>query len=136
MGTDEDDPLTLTGTGEIRVLGQKPVAGVDSVHLILPGQRDDPLDVEVGPNRLVRVADQIRLFRLEAVKRVSVLVRIDRHRTDAQFVGRAEDTNRDLATIGDEELFDLFHEVEESGESRQVEARWGAGSSTVRSRTI
>ena len=74
LGADEDDPLALTGTGEIRVLGQKTVAGMDGVHLILSGQRDDPLDVEVRPDRLVRLADQIRLVRLEAVKSVSVLV--------------------------------------------------------------
>ena len=111
LGTDEDDPRALTGTGEFRIFGQESVPGVDGVHPIFPGQRDDSLDVEIGPDRLLRFADQIRFIGLEAVKRVSVLVRIDRHRANAQFMGRAEDANRDFATIGDQELLDLFHEV-------------------------
>ncbi len=111
LGTDEDDPRALTGTGEFRIFGQESVPGVDRVHLIFLGQRDDPLDVEVGPDRLLRLADQIRFIGLEAVKRISVLVRVDRDRPNAQLMGRAEDANRDLATIGDEEFPDLFHEV-------------------------
>ena len=111
MGTDEVDPRVLTGTGEVRIFGQEAVPGVDGVHLIFLSQRDDRLDVEIGADRLLRLADQIGFIGLEAVKRVSVLVRIDRHRANAQLMGRAKDANRDLATIGDEELLDLFHEV-------------------------
>ena len=84
---------------------------MDGVHLILAGQRDDLLDVQVRPDRFVRVADQIGFVRLEAVERVPVIMRVHRHRADTQFMARAEDTDRDLATIGDEELLDLIHEV-------------------------
>ena len=39
------------------------------------------------------------------VHRVGVGGRVDRHRLDTHFVARAVDTQRDLAAVGDQELF-------------------------------
>ena len=68
------------------------------------GDGDDAVDIEVRPDRLARLADQVGLVGLEAVQGVAVFVRVDGDRADAQLVGRAEDADGDLAAIGDEQL--------------------------------
>ena len=73
-------------------------------------------DVQVRPNRLARLADQIRLVRLEAVQGIAVFVRVNGDRANAQFVGGTEDANGNFAAVGDEQLGDLGHRF-----------RWGRG---------
>ena len=81
-------PASCAGPGERRVLGEKAVARVDRIDAVLLGERDDAGDVQVRPDRLARLADQIRLVRLEAVQGEAVLVRVDGDGANAQFVGR------------------------------------------------
>ena len=68
------------------------------------GQGDDAVDVEVGADRLARLADAVGLVGLEAVQGEAVLVGVDGDGADAQLVGRAEDADGDLAAVGDQEL--------------------------------
>ena len=63
-----------------------------------------PADVEVRPDRLAGLADAVRLVGLEAVQGEAVFVRVDGDGADAEFVGRAEDADGDLAAVGDEQL--------------------------------
>ncbi len=55
-------------------------------------------------HRVTDVADLVRLVRLETVLRIAVLVRINGHGSDAQFVGGTKGPDRDLPAIGDEHL--------------------------------
>ena len=50
------------------------------------------------------LTDLIRLIGLCAVRRVAVFDRIDRNRAHAQFVGGTERTDRDLASVSDQDF--------------------------------
>ena len=82
---------------------------MDRVDFVLPRDFDNAGNVQVGPNRFARLADQIGLVGFEAVQGVAVFVRIDRDRANAQFVGGAADADGDLATVGDEQFADGGH---------------------------
>ena len=106
---DEGDPGRVAGPGELGVLGEEAVAGMDRVDLLLLRQRDDAGDVEVAADRLARLADRVRLVGLEAVQGEAVFVRVDRDGADAQLVGRPKHPDGDLAPVGDQQLADLGH---------------------------
>ena len=78
---------------------------MDRVDALLLGQRDDAVDVEIGLDRALALADQIGLVGLEAVQREAILLRIDGDGAHAQFVGGAEDADGDFAAIQCEEFF-------------------------------
>ena len=105
----ERDPGRGTGGGEVGVLGEEAVAGMDAIDAVGLGQRHDGVDVEVGADRLARAAHHVGLVRLEAVQREAILVGVDGHRADAQFVGRPEHADGDLAAVGDEQFGDGPH---------------------------
>lgn len=50
-------------------------------------------------HRVTDVADLVRLVRLETVLRIAVLVRINGHGSDAQFVGGTKGPDRDLPRL-------------------------------------
>ncbi len=60
---DKDDARLRAGAGELGVLGQKTVAGMDEVHVLFLGQRDDAGDVEIGADGAFVLADRDRLHR-------------------------------------------------------------------------
>ena len=102
-GADERDIDILADFGEVRVLRQEAVAGVNGVHAEQFGGAHDIRDVQIRLCRRGR-ADAERLVRQADVQRVPVGVRVDRHRADAQFTARPDDPNGDLAPICDEEF--------------------------------
>ena len=108
-GADEHDPRLLTGRGKLRIFGEEAVARMDRVDIMLLGDRHDPLDVEVGPNRLTGPADEIGFIGLETVEGEAVFVGIDGHGPHAEFVGGAKHADRDLAAVGDQQLLDGTH---------------------------
>ena len=67
-------PAAVAGLGQVRVLREEAVAGVDRVGAGLDGDPDDLLRVEVGAHRVPRLADLVGLVRLEAVLALAVLV--------------------------------------------------------------
>ena len=102
--SDEGDAGGHAGPRELGVLGEEAVTGVDGIDADFLGERDDARDVQVGADRFADLADAVGFVRLEAVQGEAVFVRVDRDGANVQFVGRAEDANRDFASIGDEEL--------------------------------
>ena len=114
---DEGDPGLGAGAGELGVLGQEAVAGVDGVDLASRcASATIAGDVEVAADRLAGLADAVGLVGLEPVQGEAVLVRIDGDGADAQLVGRAEDPDGDLAAVGDHQLAKLGH--------RNIPAGW------------
>ena len=101
---DEGDPGVDAGPRQVRVLAQEPVAGVDGVRPGLAGRADDLGDVEVRPDRVPALADQVGLVGLDAVDRVAVLVGVDGDRLRAELVRGAEGPDGDLTPVGDEHL--------------------------------
>ncbi|MBD5803263.1 hypothetical protein AZOA_26990 [Azoarcus sp. Aa7] len=109
LRADEGDAGGGAGFGELGVLGEEAVAGVDRIDPGILRHTDDVGDVEVGRDRLLAVAHEVGFVGLEAVQREAVLVGVDRHRADAQFARRAEDADGDFATVGDEDAADFSH---------------------------
>ena len=103
---DKRDSRLGAGAGEIRVLGQKPVAGMNRVHALFLRQRDDAVNVEIRGDRALALADEVGLVRLEAMEAEPILLRVDRHRAKPEFRRRAEDADGDFAAIGDEQFFE------------------------------
>ena len=108
LGPIQIDIVRLDDLGEARILAEEAVAGVDRVGVRDLGRRDDVGDVEIGFGR-ARRADADRLVGQTHVHRVGVGGRMDRDRLDAHFVRGAVDAQRDLAAIGDQDLFDVGH---------------------------
>ncbi len=104
---DEGDPGPVAGLGELGVLREEAVAGVDGVDVLSARQVDDLVDGEVGIDRPFPLADQVGLVGLVAVQREPVLLRVDRHGTDPQLGAGAEDANRDLAAVCCHDLLEL-----------------------------
>ncbi len=101
---DERDAGVRTGLRQIGVLRQESVSGVDRVRARPPGSGDHLVDRQVGPHGVAALADHVRLVGLRAVQRVAVLVREHRDGRQFELVGRTEGADRDLTTVGDEQL--------------------------------
>ena len=101
---DERDARLRAGLGQVGVLGQEAVAGIDRVGAGLDGRADHPLGVEVCPDRVSLLADLVRLVGLEHVLGLAVLVGEDRDRLGSELGRRAERPDCDLSTVGDEDF--------------------------------
>ena len=96
---------------------------MDRVHLRLTRDAEDVVDLEVGLDRALALADQIGLVGLEAVQREAVLLGVDRDGADAELVGGAQHADGDFAAVGDEEAADplrhgRFHSKMGAGNTR------------------
>ena len=101
---DEGDAGLGALLGQVGVLGQEAVAGVDRVGTGLDGGPHDPLGVEVGPDRVPLLADPVGLVGLEDVLGLAVLVGEDGDRLGAELGGGTERADGDLTTVRDEDL--------------------------------
>ena len=102
---DEPDVAALADVGEVGVLGQETVAGVDGIHVGDLGRADDPVNAQIALAG-GRFADADGLVRQLHVHRVGVRLRIDRHRADVQFLAGADDADGNLAAIGDQNFLE------------------------------
>jgi hypothetical protein len=66
--------------------------------------RDEWRRHHVGANRLARFADLVCFICLESMKCEAVFMRVDRNRTNAEFVRGTENANSDFTSIGDHQL--------------------------------
>jgi len=101
---DEGDPGVGAGLGQVGVLREEAVTGVDRVGLGEPGGLDDPLDVEVGAHRMAGFPDLVGLVSLEAELGLPVLLGEHRHGAHSELGGGAEGADRDLPPIGHQDL--------------------------------
>src|SRR5690606_1794625 len=101
-GTDPDEPGVDDGAGEVGVLGEEPVSGVDGVGAGALGRVEDRVDVEIGlggchPRQFdgnVGFAD---------MGLVPICGGMDGHGGDAHLPAGAEDAAGDLAAVGHED---------------------------------
>ncbi|CAH0326693.1 hypothetical protein SRABI128_05502 [Microbacterium sp. Bi128] len=101
---DEGDAGLLRGPRQARVLGEETVTGVNGVRPGLLGDAHHLINVQVGPDRMSLLADQIRLIGLLAVNGVAVLMGKHSDSLGTQLVARAEGANRDFAAVGHQNL--------------------------------
>src|SRR5690606_6000422 len=102
---DEGQPRLAADAREGRVLGEEAVAGVDGVGPRDLRRGDDRGDVEVALLRRPR-ADADGFVREARVDGFAVDVAVDGDGLDAELTARLDDPQRDLATVGDEDLFE------------------------------
>src|SRR6266511_4818124 len=96
-------------------------------------EADELLDAEVGVDRRLPLADEVRLVRLVAVEGEAILLGVDGDRLDPQLGAGAEDPDRDLAAIrGHDSLERDGHERLQERSSTPPVARGGPGFDVVR----
>ena len=102
----EGDPSLLTQLHKLGRFGEEAVARMDRVDIVLDGNVDDALGVEVGADGALARADQEGFVRLVTVQRAEILLAVDGHRLQVELRGSAADADGDLAAVGGEELLD------------------------------
>ena len=102
---DERDAGGGAGVGEVFVLRQEAVAGVDRVGAAGPAGGEDLVDHEVAL-RGGRRADRDGAIGQLDVRREPVDVAVDRDGLDPALLARTHDANGDLAAVGDEDAAD------------------------------
>src|SRR5450830_180735 len=103
-GADEDEAGFLHALGEVGVLRQETVAGVDRFGVRHFGGADDGGHVQVTQRRLGR-ADTDRFVGQLDVFRVLVRFGVHDDGLDAHFAAGALDTQRDFTAVGNEDFF-------------------------------
>ena len=97
--SDPDELRRVHRFGEVGVLGEEAVAGMDRIGTRLLGGADVLFREEVA-------ADLHRLVRGACMERAPVVRGDDGNGLDPELARRAEDTQRDLAPVRDEQLAD------------------------------
>ncbi len=105
LRADEDEAALLDALGEIRVLGQEAVAGMDRHRVGDLGGADDRRHVEIAPRR-GRRPDAHRLVREQHVLQAVVGGGVHGDGLDAELAAGAQDAQRDLAAVGDDDLLE------------------------------
>ena len=102
-GADPGQPGVDDGLGEVGVLGEEAVAGVDRVRAGLLGGVQDLVDDQVGVAG-GRAAEGERLVGDAHVQRVAVRLGVDGHAGETGVLARARHSHRDLTAVGDQDL--------------------------------
>ncbi len=102
-GPDPGDAALGDRPGEVGVLREEPVAGVDGVGAGAFDDVEDGVGVEVALGRGL-AAECIGLVGVARVQRVSVELGVHRHGRDAELTARAHDADGDLTSVGDQDL--------------------------------
>ena len=97
----EDDAGARAPFGEIGVLGQESIAGMQALGPDPPRQRDDRVLVEITARAL---ADLVRFVGEPGEQRPTVGRRMQDDRPDSHAARRANDPAGNLAAIGDEDV--------------------------------
>ncbi len=100
---DELDIRGAADLGEVGVLAEQAVAGMNGVDVGDFGGGDDGGNVEIAVGR-ARRADADGLIGKTNVQRVAVGLAVDGNRAHAEFTAGIEDAKCDFATIGDQNL--------------------------------
>ena len=94
-------PAARAGLCELSVLREKPIAGMDCVHIVGDGRGDDFIDPQVTFRRW-RSAEISRLIAPLDRQRSPVGIGVDGDACNPGFAKPADDSYRDLAPVGDQ----------------------------------
>ena len=124
---DEGDAGGRHRIGEVRVLGQEAVAGVDRLRAGFLRHLEDGVAAQVAVLR-ARAADAVGFVRQPHVLGIGVGLREHRHGADAQLARGTDHAAGDLAAVGDED--GLEHQASVSGRWQTASMLCPSGSST------
>ena len=79
---------------------------MNRIDLVLQAQINNGWDIQIGADGLSWFADRISFIGFEAVQREAILVGVDGDGTDSEFVGAAENPDRDFTAIGSKDSTD------------------------------
>ena len=102
---DKSNSRRGAGSRQRGIFREKSVARMDGVDASLFRERHDPVDVEIGLDRSLALADEIGFVSLEAMQAEAIFVGIDGGGADLQFVGGAENADRNFAAIQGQKFF-------------------------------
>ena len=102
--TDEDHAGALARLGEVGVLGQEAVSGIDRLGAARDGHLDDGPRIQVGTDGMARLTDLVGLVGLEPMLAGPVLMGEHRDRLRAQLGRCPERADRDLSAVGHQDL--------------------------------
>ena len=105
LRADEDEAAVLDALGEIRVLRQEAVAGMDGHGVGDLGGADDRGHVEITARR-GRWPDAHGLVREQHVLQAVIGGGVHRDRLDTELAAGAQDAQSDLAAVGDDDLLE------------------------------
>ena len=103
--SDEFDVIFTANLGELGILGEEAVSGMDGIRIGDFRSGDDIGDVEVALGTLGR-ADADGLIRKADVKAFRIRGGVHGHRLDAHLLARADDPQGDFATVGDQDFLE------------------------------
>ena len=81
---------------------------MDGIDTALFGQVDDQVNVQIGANGAQLLANLVRLIRLGTEGAIHVFLGVHRDGVQTQVSTGSEDTNRDLASVGDQYFLDFL----------------------------
>ncbi|MCY1327479.1 hypothetical protein D9M69_130150 [compost metagenome] len=125
------------GLRKVRILRQEAVARMDRIDFRMARDAQDVVDIEIGRQRLLALADQVALVSLEAMEGEAVFLGIDRHGPDIHLGRGPHDADRDLGTVGNQQRFDgsVVHgtrkETEGNGDAARTARRLGSFEGTA-----
>ena len=102
-GSDELDVRSAANLGEVRVLTQQAVAGMNGIDIGDFRSRDDGGHIQIALRRSRR-PDADGFVGKADVERVAVRLAVDGNRADPQFLAGADDAKCDFAAVGDEQF--------------------------------
>ena len=118
---DEADARRRAAPREFRALGEEAVARVQRVAARCLRGVDHRVDIEVGaaPHALQRM----RLIGAAHMQRRRVVRGVDRDRCDPKFTGGADNSDRDLAAVGNQDLVNRHWASSNPARIRRASAR-------------
>jgi hypothetical protein len=123
-GTDEGHAAVGDGPGEVGVLREEAVAGVDAVGAALLDGVEDGLGVQVALGRRL-AAEGVRLVGHSDVQGFAVELGVDGDGGDAHLAAGPYDTDGDLAAVGDEDLLQHKGPFDSGEGTSQLHAPYG-----------
>src|SRR5699024_8101245 len=98
----EGQPVRFSLPGQICVFGEEAIARINCVNARFQSNIYDAVHIQIRPHWMAFVANPVRFISFLPVNRVTVLIREDRYGLCTEFVTRAECTDSDLASVGNQ----------------------------------
>ena len=101
--SDKADVAALAHIGEVRILGQEPIAGVNGIHVRDLGCTHYPINPQIALAG-GGFADADGLVGQLDVHRVGIRFRVDRYRADVKLLAGADDANGDFPAVRNQDF--------------------------------